>query len=198
MEMLTHAKGKTIIIDNYDSFTYNLVHIINEVLEDNVKVVRNDEFDIHDLELFDYIILSPGPGIPDEAGLLKEVIRAYGPTKKIFGVCLGLQAIGEVYGGKLINLSKVFHGIKSDIFKSNYASPILAGLPDVFEAGRYHSWVVDKNGDLSQFHISCTDNTGEIMGLEHKTNHIYAVQFHPESIMTPLGKQMIINFLKIK
>lgn len=198
MENLKHAKGKTVIIDNYDSFTYNLVHILNELLEEDVKVVRNDEFEIGDLSGYEYIVLSPGPGIPDEAGLLKEVIRTYGPEKKIFGVCLGLQAIGEVYGGTLVNLSRVFHGIKSEIFKTDYQSPIFEGIPEQFEAGRYHSWVIDKDGDHSNFNISCVDNTGEIMGLDHKAYKIYAVQFHPESIMTEHGKQMIINFLKIQ
>ena len=198
MENLKHAKGKTVIIDNYDSFTYNLVHILNELLEEDVKVVRNDEFEIGDLSGYEYIVLSPGPGIPDEAGLLKEVIRTYGPEKKIFGVCLGLQAIGEVYGGTLINLSRVFHGIKSEIFKTGYHSPIFEGIPEQFEAGRYHSWVIDKDGDNSNFNISCVDKTGEIMGLDHKEYKIYAVQFHPESIMTEHGKQMIINFLKIQ
>ncbi len=198
MEILQHAKGKTVIIDNYDSFTYNLVHILNEVLEAEVTVIRNDEFQIEELEKFDYIILSPGPGIPDEAGLLKEVIKYYGPSKKIFGVCLGLQAIGEVYGGTLKNLSRVFHGIKSEIKKTEVKSPILEGIPDMFEAGRYHSWVLDKNETNENYSVTCVDNTGEIMGIDHKALKIYAVQFHPESIMTEHGKQMIINFLKIK
>jgi anthranilate synthase component II len=198
MEIVKHAKGKTVIIDNYDSFTYNLVHILNEVLEEDVTVIRNDEFELEDLEKFDYIILSPGPGIPDEAGLLKDVIKYFGPTKKIFGVCLGLQAIGEVYGGNLVNLSRVFHGIKSEIHQTNYSSPILENVPTTFEAGRYHSWVLDKNGNNENFNITCIDATGEIMGIDHKTYQIFAVQFHPESIMTAHGKQMIINFLKIK
>jgi anthranilate synthase component 2 len=196
MDQFKKAKENTIIIDNYDSFTYNLVHIVNELLESEVDVIRNDEFRMEELEKYEYIILSPGPGIPDEAGLLKPVIKHFGPTKKIFGVCLGLQAIGEVYGGTLSNLSRVFHGVKSKMILTDQHSLIFDNIPNEFEAGRYHSWVVDKDSDLSQLVISCVDTSGEIMGLHHKTHHVYAVQFHPESIMTEHGSTMIENFLK--
>ncbi|HMP32434.1 MAG TPA: gamma-glutamyl-gamma-aminobutyrate hydrolase family protein, partial [Saprospiraceae bacterium] len=131
-------------------------------------------------------------------GMLKEVIKHFGPTKKIFGVCLGLQAIGEVYGGTLANLSRVFHGIKSEMHTTSIPSPIFETLPNTFYAGRYHSWVLNKNSDTSAFDITCVDTSGEIMGIDHKDYKIYAVQFHPESIMTDHGKEMIINFLKIK
>lgn len=188
---------KAVIIDNYDSFTYNLVHIINEILDEEVDVLRNDEFELEDLEKYEFIILSPGPGIPDEAGLLKDVIRRFGPTKKMFGVCLGLQAIGECYGGKLKNLSRVFHGMKTEMHLTKETSPIFEGVPDNFLAGRYHSWVVDKDSDTSAFDITAIDDTGEIMAFHHKEYAIHAVQFHPESIMTDHGKTMLENFFKL-
>lgn len=189
---------KVVIIDNYDSFTYNLVHIVNELLDAEVTVLRNDEFDIKDIDAFDYIILSPGPGIPDEAGLLKTVIKTYAPTKQIFGVCLGLQAIGEVFGAKLINLSKVYHGVKTKMHLTDKTSKIFNKVPSTFEAGRYHSWAIDGASDTSAFHITCVDDEGQIMGIQHKEHAVYAVQFHPESIMTSEGKLMIANFLNIE
>lgn len=186
-----------VIIDNYDSFTYNLVHLINEIIDGEVTVLRNDQFAIDELEVFDYIILSPGPGLPEEAGLLKEVIRKYGPTKKIFGVCLGLQAIGEVYGGQLKNLAKVFHGMKTTMIQTENADPIFEGIDQSFEAGRYHSWVIDKKSCPDNLLITAVDGEGEIMAARHKTYQIYGVQFHPESIMTPDGRSMLINFLNL-
>lgn len=189
------AKNKTIIIDNYDSFTYNLVHIVNDILKEYVPVVRNDELELDDLEKYDYIILSPGPGIPEEAGLLKAIISKYGASKKIFGVCLGLQAIGEVYGAELKNLDKVFHGMKTPMYLTDERSCIFEGIPDQFDAGRYHSWVIDKTSDTSAFIITARDDTGEIMGLQHKKHKVFAVQFHPESIMTEYGTEMLQNFL---
>ena len=188
---------KVVIIDNYDSFTYNLVHMVNEIILGEVTVFRNDAFNLEDLEAFDYIILSPGPGLPDEAGLLKAVIKKYSPTKKIFGVCLGLQAIGEVFGGELKNLSKVFHGLKTNIFIKNNDYSIFRGVPTQFEAGRYHSWVVEKNTFPDELIIIAENKDGEIMAAKHKTLQVYGVQFHPESIMTPDGKMMMINFLNL-
>lgn len=188
---------KTIIIDNYDSFTYNLVHIVQDLLKEEITVKRNDEFELEDLVEYDKIILSPGPGIPEDAGLLKAVIEKYGPTKQIFGVCLGLQAIGEVYGAQLKNLDKVFHGIQTTMQQTSSPSPIFRDLPEEFLAGRYHSWVIDKESDTSQFHITAKDEKGEIMAIQHKDYEVYAVQFHPESIMTPEGTLMIENFLKL-
>jgi len=190
--------SKTVIIDNYDSFTYNLVHIINDLLEGEVDVIRNDQFKLEDIDKYDYIILSPGPGIPDEAGLLKQVIAQYGSSKKIFGVCLGLQAIGEVFGGKLKNLTRVFHGVKTNILTTDIPSPIFEGINLPFTAGRYHSWVLDNKSNLEAFHITAVDEEGEIMALQHKDYEIHAVQFHPESIMTEEGKKMISNFFNIK
>ncbi|MBK9257134.1 MAG: aminodeoxychorismate/anthranilate synthase component II [Saprospiraceae bacterium] len=189
---------KVVIIDNYDSFTYNLVHLLNEITGGEVTVVRNDQFKIEELESYEYIILSPGPGLPDEAGLLKEVIQTYGPSKKIFGVCLGLQAIGEVYGGKLKNLSKVFHGMKTVMTQTDNNDPIFNGINKSFDAGRYHSWVIDKSSCPTDLLITATDSDGEIMAARHKIYQIYGVQFHPESIMTPDGRTMLTNFLNLE
>jgi anthranilate synthase component II len=188
---------KVIIIDNYDSFTYNLVHLINEIIKSKVIVKRNDQFDISDIEAFDYIVLSPGPGLPDEAGLLKQVIKTYAPTKKVFGVCLGLQAIGEVYGGQLKNLSKVFHGMKTPMHQTKILDPIFNGINPTFDAGRYHSWVINKDGFPEDLVVTAVDDDGEIMAARHKTFQLHGVQFHPESIMTPDGRTMMTNFLNL-
>jgi anthranilate synthase component 2 len=188
---------KVIVIDNYDSFTYNLVHIIEEYLNDEVEVVRNDEIDFAGLNNYTHIILSPGPGVPDEAGDLKLVIEKYGASKKILGVCLGLQAIGEVYGGQLKNLDKVFHGVSSEMYLTDYESPIFSGIDKTFEAGRYHSWVIDKNTIPAVLQITAIDKNEEIMAVQHVDQEVFGVQFHPESIMTPEGKKMIGNFLEI-
>ncbi len=188
---------KVIIIDNYDSFTYNLVHIIEEILDKKVQVVRNDEFELKELEAYDYIILSPGPGVPDEAGLLKDVIKVYGSSKKILGVCLGLQAIGEVYGAQLRNLDKVLHGQRTIMHQTEIKSPIFKDVPDSFYAGRYHSWVIDKSSDIAALEVTSIGENGQIMAVQHKDYQVYGVQFHPESIMTDEGKLMISNFLNV-
>lgn len=187
----------TIIIDNYDSFTYNLVQIVNELQGEKVTVRRNDETSIAEVSKYHNIILSPGPGLPDEAGLLKDIIRELGVTHKIFGVCLGLQAIGEVYGAKLKNLDRVFHGIQSDFKQSPNKSKIFEGIHTTFQAGRYHSWVVDKDTIGEDLLITAYGEYGEMMAAEHKEYLVYGVQFHPESIMTPDGAKMIENFLNI-
>jgi anthranilate synthase component II len=190
---------KVVIIDNYDSFTYNLVHLVNEIIgKDSVSVLKNDKFVMKDLDIYEYIILSPGPGLPDEAGLLKEVIRHYSSTKKIFGVCLGLQAIGEVYGAKLKNLSKVFHGMKTPIYLTDIEDNTFIGIDSSFDAGRYHSWVIDNDICPSDLLITAVDGDGEIMAARHRTLDVYGVQFHPESIMTPCGKAMMSNFLNLE
>ena len=186
---------KVIVIDNYDSFTYNLVHAVQEILEQEIPVWRNDQVNMDLLGTYEYIILSPGPGIPDEAGQLKEVIATYGSSKKILGVCLGHQAIGEVYGAELINLSTVYHGIQTPMHKTEHDSTILSGISDVFQAGRYHSWVVKKESIPSSFTITCHGEYGQVMGMEHREHQVYGVQFHPESILTPDGNLMITNFL---
>jgi anthranilate synthase component 2 len=186
---------KILIIDNYDSFTYNLVQIVDENFKGTYTIKRNDEIDLSDVAEYDGIILSPGPGIPDEAGLLKEIIKTYGPTKKIFGVCLGLQAIGEVYGAKLKNLDKVYHGVKTKMRIVNRPDLIFNDIPSEFEAGRYHSWIVDKENLPESIEITCVDENNEIMAAKHKEFDVRGVQFHPESILTEHGQQMIINFL---
>lgn len=186
---------KTVIIDNYDSFTYNLVHLLNELLNEEIIVMRNDKIDYDILEKTESIILSPGPGIPDEAGDLKKIIQQYHTSKKILGVCLGHQAMGECFGAKLINLPKVFHGQKMKMKLTDVASPLFENIPKEFFAGRYHSWAIDKSSDISQFDTTAIDEYGEIMAMQHKTFKLYGVQFHPESIMTEYGKKMIGNFL---
>jgi anthranilate synthase component 2 len=185
---------KILVIDNYDSFTYNLVHYLED-LDCEVTVYRNDEFDIDEIAHFDKILLSPGPGIPDEAGLLKDVIAKYAPTKSILGVCLGQQAIGEVFGGTLSNLDKVYHGV-STMVKTAVADELLfEGLGNEFEVGRYHSWVVD--ADLPDvLEATSFDENGQVMSLRHKTFDVRGVQFHPESVLTPNGKKILENWLK--
>ncbi|BDB53466.1 anthranilate synthase component II [Flavobacterium ammonificans] len=185
---------KILVIDNYDSFTYNLVHYLED-LDCEVTVYRNDEFELDEIDHFDKILLSPGPGIPDEAGLLKQVIQQYGPTKSIFGVCLGQQAIGEVYGGTLSNLDKVYHGVATKVTKSVNDELLFEGLENEFEVGRYHSWVVDANlPDCLE--ASSFDENGQVMSLRHKTYDVRGVQFHPESVLTPNGKKMLENWVK--
>lgn len=184
---------KIVIIDNYDSFTYNLSHLVKEAGAE-VTVLRNDQFQMEELEQFDKILLSPGPGVPQEAGLLLDVIRNYAGRKPILGVCLGEQAIGEVFGGKLINLSEVYHGIQSPvkIIADDY---LFNGLPTEIPVGRYHSWVVDNNDFPECLQITAVSPEGYIMALHHKTMDIQGIQFHPESVLTPDGKQMIRNWL---
>jgi anthranilate synthase component 2 len=187
---------KILLLDNYDSFTYNLVHMINEITGDEITVRRNDEISIEEAEQFDCIILSPGPGIPDEAGIMKEMIEYYAGKKPMFGVCLGLQAIVEVFGGKIENLNQVFHGVATPMIQTTNNSPIYDGIEKRFEAGRYHSWVAEKESFPKCLEITSEDEEGRIMSVQHKEYEIYAVQFHPESILTPLGKEIVGNFLK--
>ena len=185
---------KIIVIDNYDSFTYNLVHYLED-LNCEVTVYRNDEFDIEELQKFDKILLSPGPGIPDEAGLLKEVIKNYSATKSILGVCLGQQAIAEVFGGSLINLEKVYHGVATNIKIQVQDEPLFKGLESEIEVGRYHSWVVNSIDFPEVLEITSLDENGQIMSLRHRTFDVRAVQFHPESILTPHGKKILENWV---
>lgn len=185
---------KVAVIDNYDSFTYNLVHYLED-LNVEVTVFRNDEFELLDLEKFEKILLSPGPGIPDEAGLLKEVIKKYAPTKSILGVCLGLQAIGEIFGGKLSNLEKVYHGVATKIFIKEKDS-IFNNLPNELYVGRYHSWVISNKNLPIDLIITSTDENGQIMSLKHSVYDIKGVQFHPESILTVHGKQILKNWIE--
>ncbi|MET6991884.1 anthranilate synthase component II [Sediminicola arcticus] len=182
-----------LVIDNYDSFTYNLVHYLED-LNCKVTVKRNDQLNLDEIEPFDKIVLSPGPGIPDEAGLLKEIIAAYAPTKSIFGVCLGQQAIAEVFGGSLDNLDQVYHGIatKITIIKDDI---LFKGMPKEIEVGRYHSWVVNTNLPKT-LEVTSVDENGQIMSLRHKEYDVCAVQFHPESVLTPEGKKILKNWVE--
>lgn len=185
---------KVAIIDNYDSFTYNLAHLVKE-LGAEVTVYRNDRFGLEQLEAFDKIILSPGPGIPSEAGLLPDVIKTYAGKKPMLGVCLGHQAIGECFGGRLNNLSEVFHGVATE--GSQWGNDyIFDGLPQRIVMGRYHSWVVDREGLPDCLEVTAESDEGQIMGLRHKEYDIHGIQFHPESVLTPQGRTMVGNFLK--
>jgi anthranilate synthase component 2 len=186
---------KIVIIDNYDSFTYNLSHLIKS-LGAEVDVVRNDQFLLDDLEPYNKIVLSPGPGIPSEAGLLLDVIRTYAGKKPMLGVCLGHQAIGEAFGAKLTNLSDVFHGVATEGTQFGN-DPIFAGLPKRIVMGRYHSWVVSKEGLPECLEVTAESDEGQIMALRHKTLDIHGIQFHPESVLTPEGMTMIGNWLKM-
>jgi anthranilate synthase component II len=195
--MSTNKETTNILVfDNYDSFTYNLVHYIKGLGYKNVAVHRNDQIPLADIAAYDKILLSPGPGIPSEAGILHDVIRTYAPTKSIFGVCLGLQAIGEVFGGMLINLDKVYHGIATDIHVTVPADLTFEGLPATFKAGRYHSWAVATENFPSDLEITAVDEKNQIMALRHRTYDVRGVQFHPESILTEHGEQMVLNWLK--
>ncbi len=185
---------KIAVIDNYDSFTYNLVHYLED-LDGKVTVFRNDELELDELESFDKILLSPGPGIPDEAGLLKSIISKYAASKSILGVCLGQQAIGEVFGGSLTNLDKVYHGVATKVSQKVADESLFNDLPNEFEVGRYHSWVVNTNDFPEVLEITSTDENGEIMSLRHKTFDVKGVQFHPESVLTPHGKTILKNWL---
>jgi anthranilate synthase component II len=187
---------KILVFDNYDSFTYNLVHYVEKITNQKVDVFRNDEIGLKEIAKYDKIILSPGPGIPDEANLLKPLIKEYGPTKSILGVCLGLQAIGEVYGGSLTNLESVYHGVATNIEHFSNDEVLFKGIPVNFEAGRYHSWIVDKKTLPSCFTISSIDSNEQIMSMFHKSHDVRGVQFHPESILTPEGEKMIRNWLE--
>ncbi len=185
---------KTVIIDNYDSFTYNLAHLVKE-LGTEVDVLRNDKFELEELEKYDKIIFSHVPGIPEEAGLLLEVIRTYAGRKPILGVCLGEQAIGQAFGGKLTNLSEVFHGIQTNV-KIKNKDYIFSGLPTEIPVGRYHSWVVDTEEFPEELVITAISSEGQIMALKHREYDVHGIQFHPESVLTPDGKQIVGNWLK--
>ena len=184
---------KIAVIDNYDSFTYNLVHYLED-LGAEVTVFRNDEFEMAELEKFKKILLSPGPSIPDEAGLLKDVIRTYAKTKSIFGVCLGLQAIGEVFGGTLTNLEKVYHGVATKVTKTN-DDFIFNDLPNELEVGRYHSWVISNENFPQNLIITSVDENNQIMSAKHSVYDVRGVQYHPESVLTSMGKKILENWL---
>lgn len=184
-----------LVIDNYDSFTYNLVHYVKSITDEPVAVFRNDEISIDDVGKYDKIIISPGPGLPKDAGIIEEVIRKYGGFKRILGVCLGHQAIAEVFGGSLLNLNEVYHGVATSATITNSEDALFKGLPDKIEVGRYHSWVVNPNDLPEVLEITSTDNEGNIMSMRHKQFDITGIQFHPESVLTPHGKEMVKNWV---
>lgn len=184
-----------LILDNYDSFTYNLVHMVEKITGKFPAVFRNDEISITDVGNYDIIMLSPGPGIPDEAGILKEVIKTYAGKKPIFGVCLGLQAITEVFGGKIINLDDVFHGVATEMSVTDTTATIFKNVSETFMAARYHSWSATDVGFPNELKVTARDEDGGIQAIEHQEYNISAVQFHPESILTDVGEQLVTNFI---
>lgn len=186
---------KILVFDNYDSFTYNLVHLVEKITGEKVDVYRNDQIALADVSAYDKIILSPGPGIPEEAGLLIPLIKEYAATKSILGVCLGHQAIAEAFGGRLVNLSTVFHGVATPIQIKSQKSKILQGLPETIEVGRYHSWIVSDDNFPAELEITARDENGFIMALQHKLYDVQGVQFHPESVLTPDGERIMHNWL---
>jgi anthranilate synthase component II len=184
-----------LILDNYDSFTYNLVHMVEKITGNFPSVFRNDEISIENVGNYDMIVLSPGPGIPDEAGILKEVIKTYAGKIPIFGVCLGLQAITEVFGGKIVNLDDVFHGVATEMTVTDSSAIIFKDVSEKFMAARYHSWAASDEGFPAGITITARDEDGGIQALEHKVFNMSAVQFHPESILTDVGEQLVRNFI---
>lgn len=188
---------KILVIDNYDSFTYNLVQYIQKLTDAPVDVFRNDKITLDQIGFYDKIVLSPGPGVPDEAGVTKPLIKKYGHQKSILGVCLGHQAIGEVFGGNLVNMNKVFHGISTKINLKVKDEKLFKNMPETFNGGRYHSWIVDKKGLPDCLEITAEDDDGRIMAIRHKEFNVRGVQFHPESVLTENGIEIIKNWLKI-
>lgn len=187
---------KILVFDNYDSFTYNLVHLVEKIIHEKVDVHRNDQIALDKIKQYDKIILSPGPGIPSEAGLLLDVIKEYASTKSILGVCLGHQAIGEAFGGTLENLDTVYHGVATPCHLSTVNSQLFQGLPKEIEVGRYHSWVIKDEDFPEVLEVTARDDNNLIMGLQHKTYDVQGVQFHPESVLTPDGEAILRNWLK--
>lgn len=192
---------KILVFDNYDSFTYNLVHLVEKIIGEKVDVFRNDQIPLDNVEAYDKIILSPGPGLPSEAGMLLPLIKRYAATKSILGVCLGHQAIGETFGAELVNLSKVYHGVATPVNiltlpgRSTANVDLFRGMQDGFLAGRYHSWVVDPKRFPDSLEVTARDASGHIMALRHKTYDVLGVQFHPESVLTPDGELIMRNWL---
>lgn len=185
-----------LVIDNYDSFTYNLVHLVERILHQKVDVHRNDQIPLEKVREYDKIILSPGPGIPEEAGLLLPLIKEYASSKSILGVCLGHQAIGEAFGGKLVNLRDVYHGVATNCQLSIGNCQLFKGLPSTVEVGRYHSWIVSDEDFPGELEVTARDENDFIMALQHRTYDVKGVQFHPESVLTPRGEDILRNWLK--
>jgi anthranilate synthase component 2 len=188
---------KILVFDNYDSFTYNLVHLVEKIMHQKVDVYRNDQLPLEKVKDYDKIILSPGPGIPEEAGLLLPLIKEYAATKSILGVCLGQQAIGEAFGGKLVNLSTVYHGVATNCKIDTVKSKLFKGLPGEIEVGRYHSWIVSDENFPDELEVTARDDNNYIMALQHKKYDVQGVQFHPESVLTPRGEEILRNWLAV-
>jgi len=190
---------KILVFDNYDSFTYNLVHLVEKITHTRVDVFRNDQIAMEKIKEYDKIILSPGPGVPVEAGILLPLIKEYAATKSILGVCLGHQAIGEAFGGTLTNLSSVYHGVATPVnilkHQAHGRNELFTGLPEELEVGRYHSWIISKENFPEELEITALDKNGFIMALHHKTYDVQGVQFHPESVLTPMGELLMRNWL---
>ncbi|PCH92596.1 MAG: aminodeoxychorismate/anthranilate synthase component II [Bacteroidetes bacterium] len=186
-----------LLIDNYDSFTYNLVHLLEANVNVNVNVVRNDRIELEEVESYDKIIISPGPGLPEDAGVILEVICEYAGSKPILGVCLGHQAIIEAFGGKLRSLNQVFHGVGTDLIIKKPVDPIFEGMPEIFQVGRYHSWIADLDSLPEDIEVIASDKEAMVMGVKHKSYDLRGIQFHPESILTENGKQIIDNWIQI-
>lgn len=186
---------KILVLDNYDSFTYNLVQYLEEIENVIIEVHRNDQIELTAVDNYDGVILSPGPGLPKDAGIMPKLIEKYGPSKPIFGVCLGLQAIGEAFGGTLLNLDQVYHGMATTVSVTSTKSNIFNDIDSTFQAGRYHSWVVDNKVIPEQLEVTAIAENDVIMAMQHKTFPVSGVQFHPESIMTPDGRTMLKNFI---
>ena len=188
---------KILVLDNYDSFTYNLIHYLKELTQSPIDVFRNDKISLEAVGQYDKILLSPGPGIPSEAGIMPALIKHYGASKSILGVCLGHQAICEAYNGEIYNLDRVYHGIETDILIADAAEPLFAGIASPFKAGRYHSWNAKAETLPACLKVTATDSNGLVMAVSHKEHKVRGVQFHPESVLTPQGKLMIANWLKM-
>jgi anthranilate synthase component 2 len=188
---------KIMVLDNYDSFTYNLVHILKELSKRSIDVHRNDEVGLKDISKYDKIVISPGPGVPDQAGITKKMIKHFAPTKSILGVCLGCQAIAEVFGGSLINLDHVYHGVATNIIVLDEDDRIFREIPVSFTAGRYHSWVINESNFPAGLKITAKDDEGMIMAITHLTYDVKGIQFHPESVLTKYGKRMLLNWLDV-
>ena len=186
---------KILVFDNYDSFTYNLVHLVEKITDVKPDVFRNDKIALEDVAQYDKIILSPGPGVPEEAGLLLPLIKMYAASKPILGVCLGHQAMAEAFGGSLINLTTVYHGVATKMIQTKIKSSIFKGLENEFLAGRYHSWIVNEKTLPNDFEITAKDENGFIMAMQHKKYDLQSVQFHPESVLTPDGELMMRNWI---
>lgn len=186
---------RILVFDNYDSFTYNLVHLVEKISNHTVEVHRNDQISLEQVREFDRIILSPGPGIPEEAGLLLPLIREFAASKPILGVCLGHQAIGQAFGGSLVNLQKVYHGVATNCLLKNKKTNLFRDMPEAIEVGRYHSWVISETDFPEELEITAKDENGIIMAIKHKKYDVEGLQFHPESVLTPDGEQILKNWL---